>query len=313
MLFTKSEHKSITFSNSIAIPFLHMSKLKLYVPERRPYGFRRKGVVVDEGGKRIIPVTVRLPHERAEQSGDVYVMANGWTTGKNSMRIPAIEAARLGHVAVTFDYTSTGTAAAMKEDAHDFVAVADALPQDLRRAGLGLSMGGAVLTEAMKQTQMSRATLVSPGGYLLPHYYTPAEIARRFWAETKEAREPDVWRNPRTAIRLGLTSMATCARRPRAVRAELKELLGDTVHNALREVKAQPDAPYVRFMYGEHDELIPAYAQIASIEGLPFDHVTSYRGGHGRLAYDPTLSQQIFMMDQQLPPTWSSGATGLAA
>lgn len=271
-----------------------MPKLKLDRWESRPYGERTTGVAIS--GEREVPIVVRRP-PRSSVSGDMYVMANGWTAGKNSMRIPAIEATKFGHIAITFEYTNTSAARALPENVSDVATVIDAMPTNERRAALGLSMGGAVITMALLEAKqpIDHATLVAPGMYLKPHFYTAGLIAKSLLAETTEAGE--LRGNLLGGARLLAGGLLNILQRPQAVRAEFSELMQDNVHDELRQVKSQPDAPFMRLMYGLHDQLLPAYAQAESVEGLPFDHVLPYEGGHARLAYDPTLSGEIFTLD----------------
>jgi pimeloyl-ACP methyl ester carboxylesterase len=275
---------------------------------KRPYGWRAEGFVETDNDK--IKVTVRRPGKDVPESGKAYVLANGWTAGKNSMRIPAIQAARFGHRATTLEYSNTGTAAALRGNVRDVAAVIDAQPEDLKRAAMGLSMGGAVVTMAMLEarSRIEVATLVASGKYINAEHYSKLRILRRFIAEAGEIAQ--VGRNPVQAAYLGMTSAGNCARRPWAVGAELTELLEGTVHGELRTVKAMQDAPYVRFAFGLGDKLLPAFAQASSVEGLPFDEVLPYEGGHARLAYDPTLSAQFFEKDARLPD-FSSYTGGL--
>jgi len=98
-------------------------------------------------------------------------------------------------------------------------------------------------------------------------------------------------------VRLLGTGVLNCAERPKAVVGEAWALTHGTVHDALRRVKHEPDAPDVHFFYGSHDKLFPAFAQLVSIEGLPLDTVLPYEGGHNRLATDPTLAMGIFAAD----------------
>jgi len=267
-----------------------MAKLALHKWETRPYGERAEGKIGD------VDITVRRPAAYADDS-KTYIMANGWTAGKNSMRRPAIEAARFGHTAVTFDYTNTKAKDALAHNVEDFMIVARSLPNDERKAAIGLSMGGAVVTKALAQmpSEFERATLVASGMYLHDHYYTHRVIAQRFVAEATEVRF--LRNNVGSGLRLLGTGAINCARRPRAIPAELRELRSGNVHQELWHIKAQPESPFIRFMYGLHDQLIPAEAQVDSIQGLPFDEVTGYTGGHARLAYDPALASDILLRD----------------
>lgn len=273
-----------------------MKELALDSWETREYGQRANGFV--RSNDRRIKVTVRQPKIQADDS-KIYVMANGWTAGKNSMRIPAIAAAEAGHTAVTFQYTNTRTRGALASNVADLVTVIDKLPQEQRKSAIGLSMGGAVLTMALEHigNQIDQATLVAPGMYLRADYYTPRIIGERLVAETLEVRQ--LRGNIRSGLQLLGGSVANCVRRPQAIGAEFKELLSGNVHQELQRVKTRADAPFVRFMYGLQDELLPAYAQVDSIVGLPFDETIAYTGGHARLAYDPALTYDILSRDDQ--------------
>jgi pimeloyl-ACP methyl ester carboxylesterase len=273
-----------------------MNRLTLSNWEKRPYGERASGVV--RTADREIPIRVRRPDRYAADS-KTYLMANGWTAGKNSMRIPAIEAAKFGHTAVTFKYTNTKSRDALRQNVQDVSDIIQALPRSERKAAIGLSMGGAVVTMALEHIgqDIDRATLVAPGKYLHARYYSPWLIARHLLAEAGEVRHAR--RDMRTSLHLLADGIANCASRPQAIPAELRELLDGNVHDELRRTKAQHDAPFVRFMYGLDDRLLPAEAQLDSIAGLPFDEIMPFTGGHARLAYDPTLAAEIFMMEDQ--------------
>lgn len=271
-----------------------MNKLKLGKWEERPYGQRATGKVT--AGSRDIKVTAR---RGTTTDGTTLLLANGWTGGKNSMRKPAIEAAKLGRHAITFEYSNTSSKNALQSNVHDVVDIAEALSNDERLALMGLSMGGAVMTLAMKDLgdKVSRAALVAPGKYLRSEYYSARIIAQHLGAEALETRH--MYGHPATGIKLLAGSVINCARRPQAVIAEMRELLDGNVHEDLIEVKSKPNAPHVSFFYGDADVLLPAYAQEKSIVGLPFDFVESYVGGHERLVIDPTLAQHIFSLDNQ--------------
>lgn len=272
-----------------------MSGLRLNGWETASYGERSDGRVVSD--HRIVDITVRRP-----SGGDfdlVEIMANGWTAGKNSMRIPAIEAVKRGHAAVTLDYTNTGVSGALEHNVSDVVAVVRAMPSGMRKYLMGLSMGGAVDTMALEEigNEIVRADLVAPGKYLRNDYYSTRRIAGHMLAEISEIAE--LRGNVKSGLSLLAGGAANCIRRPQAIVAEIRELMDGNVHDHLRRVKAEPDAPYIHFWYGQHDNLLPAYAQEQSIVGLPFDKVTRYIGRHARLAYDPTLAQEIFASDSQ--------------
>jgi pimeloyl-ACP methyl ester carboxylesterase len=270
-----------------------MATLKLNGWETRGYGERSDGSV--RSGDRDIDITVRRPH--GGEYDLIEIMANGWTASKNSMRVPAIEAVKLGHAAVTLDYTNTGVRGALQHNVGDVVAVVRAMPKDTRKYLMGLSMGGAVDTMALEEVgaDIERADLVAPGKFLQSDYYSRRRIAGHMLAEAAEILE--LRGNVRSGISLLSGGAANCIRRPQAIVAEIRELLDGNVHDHLRRVKAEADAPYIHFWYGQHDNLLPAHAQEMSVADLPFDGVTCYLGRHARLAYDPTLAQDIFASD----------------
>lgn len=260
----------------------------------RTYGERADGIV--RAGDRQVRVTLRR-QVQAPEDEHYYIMANGWTAGKSSMRTPALAAVAMGNTAVTFEYTNTKAKEALASNVEDLTRVIEALPARSKHSAIGLSMGGAVLTMAMEAVgdQVDKATLVAPGRFLRSDYYTPRVIGERLLAESLEIK--NLRGNLRSGLHLLGGGIVNCARRPQAIRAEFLELLSGNVHDELVRVKQQSDSPFVRFMYGLQDELLPAYAQVESISGLPFDDVVAYEGGHARLAYDPTLSYDILELD----------------
>jgi pimeloyl-ACP methyl ester carboxylesterase len=229
------------------------------------------------------------------------------------MREVALEAVKAGHKAISFDYSNKGNTNVMLSNAVDCAAVIDALPDDTRRKAIGLSMGGSVVTRAILQAtnKLEAATLVAPAQYITRHP-TAMEVARRLAAEGREL--PSLYLNPLHALRLGAGIARNCAERPRAVVAELSEMLSGTVHSSLESIKADPAAPYMRFMYGLGDHLLPAEVQLEGVEGLPFDQIVSYGGGHVQLARrNRQLAQTIFELDAEQTPLQTSGELSLAA
>jgi hypothetical protein len=283
---------------------------------KRDYGYVAHGVI--EAEDRNIDVTLRRPSLFVEESGFCIVMENGWTAGKNSMRVPAIEAAYAGHVAVTFEYTNvSGKDGALEENVDDVTAITKAFGNRYRMGLMGLSMGGAVATLAIESLLKDRdaegkkkttprielANIVAPGKYILPHYINKRIITQRFLAETQEVTEMSA--NPLQAMRIGFTSMMNCLKRPFAVSAELRELTTGTVHDNLRFSKEHPEAPYIRLALPVNDKLLCYDAQKPSVEGLPFDEVIDIPGGHGGLAYRHDISRNIFDLDRLVIPTLS--------
>ena len=275
-----------------------MNTLHVKSWHNREYGWRATGTV--QAKHADIDITVREPREWDESTGLTYVMANGWTAGKASMRLPAIVAAKTGHRAITINYTNTGTTQSLRSNVRDVVSVIDAVSGKSRVSAMGLSMGGAVVTMALKDVgeQLETATLVAPGKYIREDLISRHEIVKRFLAESLEVR--DVGRNLKNALFLGAASTANCVQRPLAVVAELTELLQGTVHEDLIEAKSMDHSPYVRFMWGQNDLLLPPFAQDESTKHLPFDERLSYLGGHAMLAYDRSLAEAIFQRDAEL-------------
>jgi pimeloyl-ACP methyl ester carboxylesterase len=293
-----------------------MSAAHLLPWQQRPYGWRAFGVV--EAEDRNVNIAIRQPEPYIEPSGLTVIMVNGWTAGRNSMRTPAIAATEFGHRAVTLEYTNTsGEPGALNQNVQDVLSVVKAQPKEAKLALMGLSMGGAVVTmalEALRQEQLAEsgkparvrrpvpqvetANLIAPAKYILPQYINEYEVARRFFAEIKEVTQ--IGKNPLLAAHIGFTSLVNCVRRPSAVFAELSELLRGTVHEELRNVMTeQANPPFVRISLPINDRLLPFFAQMASIEELPFSDIRKIRGGHGGLAYTPNLARELFALDIQ--------------
>jgi pimeloyl-ACP methyl ester carboxylesterase len=268
-----------------------MKKLEIGDWQQRPYGERARGVA--RVGSHAIRFTVRRPDNQTD-TGMQYVLVNGWTTGKNSMRQAAMEAARHGHTAYTFDYTNTHRRDALGHNATDLTTMIEAMPRHARIGLIGLSMGGAVATVAMNRVghKVDEATLVASGRYLLPEFYSKRQIVRHLISHSAES----VLHHGRFTDDMHLlgTSVINCAKRGPAVIGEFLELVDGDVHEELRSIKSQSNAPLVQFWYGSGDRLLPAEAQLASIQDLPFDQIIEYRGGHDLLARSPALAHSIF-------------------
>lgn len=275
-----------------------MSEMKLGKAERTYYGKRYHGLI--EGADRNVRVTWREPRQ-PDQAEYAYILATGWTGAKNSMRLPAHQAAQAGHVGVTFDYTNRGTANPIKMNADDLRVVHDAMPPELRLRAIGLSMGGRAVTEFLQEAnRIEAATLVASAGYKR-NGISLTEGALGLLATGREATDV-VIRQPLHSARVGLAGLAHCLRRGRAVGAEMLDLMhpDHTVHHIVDAVKLGDRSPYLRFLYGSDDRLINQIAQSTGIEGLPFDHAESYAGGHIRLVNDPSLSEYIIQLDDAL-------------
>lgn len=276
-----------------------MAELHLGKKHRTDYGSRYSGVV--ESDRHETPITWREPPKN-KQSGMAYVMATGWLGEKASMRLPAHEAVRAGHIAVTFGYTNRRIDDVLQRNAEDLTNVIDSLPAGLKKSAIALSMSGRVLVQALARTQseLTSATLVAAAGYIDGNDHSWKEIGEHFGATGIEAVGMFI-KNPSQALYVGGTTVRNCARRGLAVAAEFGELIHGTEHDNLMALKAEPSAPHMRFMYGVNDRLLPAWAQVESVANLPFDEVESYQGGHLALVHDQALSRRIFELDGRLP------------
>ncbi len=277
-----------------------MSELHLDLEQghETEYGTRYEGVVATEDHD--IPIVWREPPEH-EQNGNIYVMANGWLGAGHSMRLPAHEAAHAGNIAVTFGYTNTGSTEALKENANDMAAIIDAVPEGLNRQAMGLSMGGYVTAMALERAEswVQSATLISSAGFI-QRDPTKREVLMHFAAEGIELAEHAI-EDPFNVGRLGVSTIKNIVRRRQAVRAEIYELTHGSAHDSIISVKSNPDAPFIRFVYGDKDRLIPADAQEDGIKGMPFDDVLKYRGGHLGPIFRPAVSRRLFELDAELP------------
>lgn len=276
-----------------------MAELKLGKAERTYYGKRYQGLI--EGSDRTVRITWREPR-RPDLAEHAYLLATGWTGAKNSMRLPAHQAAQAGHVGVTFDYTNRGITTPIKKNADDLRLVHDAMPPELRLRAIGLSMGGRAVTEFLQEAnRIETATLVASAGYKR-NGISLTEGVFGVLATSRETTDMII-RHPVHSAHVGLAGLAHCLRRSRAVGAEMLDLMhpDHTVHHIVDTVKLGERSPYMRFLYGSGDRLINQIAQSAGIEGLPFDHAEPYTGGHIRLVNDPSLSKYIIQLDDALP------------
>jgi pimeloyl-ACP methyl ester carboxylesterase len=284
---------------AVKTPNLNEAELHLGKRCDSDYGKRYAGVVKTEDHD--IPISWRTPHEDPDSA---YVLATGWLGAKASMRLPAHEAVRAGHAALTFDYTNKGLKQPLERNVSDLAATIDALPEGLRRSTIGLSMGGAVLMKALEQagSRVASATAVASAGFI-DSDYSWLKVAEHFGAVIPEQVDIAL-RDPIKALYIGATTLGNCVRRPFAVGAELQGLVHASVHDSVRAVKKAREAPHMRFMYGNGDRLLPAWAQAEAVQGLPFDEVEDYHGGHEELLRRPALAQRIFELDSQLlsPP-----------
>ncbi len=262
------------------------------------YGRHFKGVVKTDD--REIPISFRQPFNMDARLDSVYVLATGIMSAKSSMRVLSHEVVRAGHTAVALDYTNTLLKHPLESNAADIAAVIDALPEGLTRRAVGMSMGGAALTMALLDVKSSveSATFVAPAKYIIPKN-GHVELIPSLMSTVPEGLNL-LRAKPDQALRLGLNTALTIARRPLAVRAEIRDLSDGTVHEMLRAVKAAPNAPHLRLMYGLRDQLILPEGLEEAARLLPFDEVEAYDGGHFSLVHDPERALRILELDGQL-------------
>ncbi len=262
------------------------------------YGRHFKGVVRTDD--REIPISFRQPLNMSARKPSVYVLATGIMSAKSSMRVLSHEIVRAGHTAIALDYTNTWLKHPLESNAADIAAVIDALDENLTRRAVGMSMGGAALTMALLNIESSveSATFVAPAKYITPKN-GHVEFIPSLTSTVPEGLNL-LAAKPGQALRLGLNTALTLARRPLAVRGEIRDLSDGTVHDILRAVKAAPNAPHLRLMYGLHDQLILPEGLEEAARLLPFDEVEAYDGGHFSLIHDPERARRILELDGQL-------------
>jgi hypothetical protein len=278
---------------------------ELHLGEKLPadYGNRYSGIVETED--RNIEITWREP-PKPDRAKAIYVLVNGLTAAKSSMRVPAIEAVRDNNYSLTFNYTNKSVLHPIEKNVDDLVAVVDSLPSELGRRGIGLSMGGRVLTESVPKTllPLESATMVASAGYIREHV-SYKEALQHFVSTAPELADLLI-KHPIQALHVGGTAVNNCIHRNKAVAAELVQLINGTVHHLIPHIKAHHDSPHMRFMYGDSDPLLPPEYQAKGVHGLPFDHVEMYSGGHLTFVSDPSLSRRIFELDEQvLEPSYT--------
>ncbi|MEP7204756.1 MAG: alpha/beta hydrolase [Candidatus Saccharibacteria bacterium] len=274
------------------------SELQLGKRHIADYGTYYKGVVKTED--REIPISFRQPTDETNRLNSIYVLATGIMSPKSTMRLFSHEAVRYGHTAVALDYTNTWIKHPLESNAADIATVIDALPEDLTRRAVGWSMGGAALTMALLEVEstIESATFVSPAKYIISKN-GHVEFIPSLTSTVPEGINL-LLTKPDKAFRLGLSTALTLARRPLAVHGEIRDLSAGTVHDMLHAVKAAPNAPHLRLMYGRHDRLIHPKGLEEAAMLLPFDEVEAYDGGHFSLVHDPECAHRILELDRQM-------------
>lgn len=300
-----------------------MTELRLGHSQDRDYGVTVSGeITYGSGIDRIVPVTVRRP---AELHGDepLIVLAQGLTMGPESMSIAAREAVRyLGGVAVTLHYSNTSTNNPLDKNADDLLAVTDAFSNlaefsESSTAFYGWSEGGAVSTmaAARQESPVSALYLNSPAGFI--HGLSRERRAEVMSAFARQgvsdvlASAREITTRPHVAA-LTLRSIGrvvgdfrrNCQRRPKAVVAELLQLIDERRFDELAAYRtASPDSRVV-VAWSSDDILVPGDLLLESFRAEEEDRgqklVTrymEYRGGHNDIMRYPELTRRILSDD----------------
>lgn len=278
-----------------------MAELKLGKRIDRDYGARYEATVTrDDGG--VVKGTYREPR-RPDRATAAYVLATGLFGGKNSMRLPALVGAKVGHISLALEYSNQGFGHALDADARDIASGLEALPDELLKRVVALSKAGRTTTRALARTQahVQAATVVVPAGYIKDNHMSWREGVERIAALGPEVAQLAL-AHPLQAAWLGAGCVKNTLSRAGAVFGECHELRDGNEHNNLHIVKARPDAPFIRFVYGTGDMVLPAELQCSSIEGLPLDEIRPYRGGHIDLTTNPAIAATIYAADALLEP-----------
>lgn len=272
---------------------LHLKDKK----QRREYGNRYEGWVETDKGN--VGVTLRQPFHANRSRETAYAMASGLGGPKVSMRLPAHKAVEAGYTSITFEYSNkVWTREALTRNAHDLSAIIIALANEgYTQRVLGLSMGGRVAVKSLVEvgSLVESSTLVAPAG-LLYRDPTKGEVVKHFTATAPEVARLATKSLART-LYLGAKTLHHGITRGPAMAAELCELIQGNEHNTLIDIKRNNYAPRIHLMYGSDDRLMPPWAFEMSIDGLPFDHIEAYRGGHMALVDDPKIAQRVFEID----------------
>jgi hypothetical protein len=280
----------------------------------RSYGFRLDGIIETPNG--YADTTVRLPHNYSETKG-IYVNATPWTSGKSTMRLSAIEQVKAGYWSVTTDYTNKSDHNAMERNVEDYAAVLLETPPGVKIYSNGMSMGGFVVVEALKYTEVrqkvSSTTAIAPAGFI-EAYDTFPKAAKNLANTAPEFLKLCLHMNK--AIWLGTATAANCRHRAMGVFFEMIDLMQDNVHATVKEVKAAPQATRIQVLYGLNDKIIPRKPIEAGMAKLPIDHIEAYKGGHLDSAYMPYLAQRVIQLNEAqalMPMDYEAARLDLAA
>lgn len=264
----------------------------------KKYGDRYSAVVHAED--REVHGTLRIPKDAQA----IYLLATGLGGGKDSMRLPAHEAAKRHIASFAIDYSNKSFANTLTSDAKDIATSLEAL-QSWNKAMLlrlmALSKAGRTATMALATTEakVQSASLVVPAGYIKNFHMSWVDGALAISTTVPELAGHAIIHPIDTIHKL-----AGCARNARqrswAIIGEMNELRHGDVHDVLHLIKAETESPYIRFVGASHDGLLRSALQEASIARLPFDSIMTYRGGHTDLIKVPSISGSIYDLDAQL-------------
>jgi hypothetical protein len=262
----------------------------------RSYGFRLDGLIETPHG--YAETTLRLPQDYTDPKG-IYINATPWTSGKATMRTAAIEQVKAGYWAVTTEYTNIRGHDAMERNVEDYAVVLLSSPEGMKVYSNGMSMGGFVVSEALKfksvRERVASTTAIAPAGYIEAYDALP-RAARNLANTTPEFLKLCLHTN--NALWLGSATAANCRRRARGVFFEMIDLMQDNVHKTIKLAKETPQPTYVQVLYGLHDKLIPKQPIEAGMAKLPLDHVEAYNGGHLDFAYIPRLARRVIELNE---------------
>jgi hypothetical protein len=289
-----------------------MSELKLIQRrERRKHPNRTERLI--RSGNKAIEATVFLP-DKPDEAKRVYVQANGLTTNRYSMELPAYRATEYGDIAFTFNYSSNKLSpGAIARNVADCAAVVNAAraEYDLTISMVGLSMGGEVVlkTAAREDVQDSlmaangirpTVTAVAAAGLTkegIPIVEGAKRVVAGFLPETGRLLIDHKAKTLFVAQACGVHTL----RRSLGVLGEIRDLTGaENARNDVVLAHESESMPYLRTYNGIRDSLVPFRFQQVGVQDLPFDRRESYDGGHCDIAFKSEISDFIYMADRLL-------------
>lgn len=278
-----------------------MAELSLQSWNEGPRGWSSHGYA---GG---VPISVSSPEPRLDGESPKIIYFNGLGSDRESMAVAAGEATRRVYTAIRFSYTNTKKISKpVERNADDALRVVDTLDVNSSVSLLGLSMGGAVATEAASRSSrlIESLHLVAPAGFTDDiDKLTMQDVVAALNGEYLDITQAYI-NNPALFGLIACDSLASRMRRQRAISAEFEELRHTSSYGALREFRqAQPDS-IVTLAYGSHDKLVrpgPLLASVGKEETAaradkrkpPIDRYISYDGPHRALIFDRRVMNAI--------------------